>query len=188
MDIQRLVNSVWIVIATYWAIEALRAKPVRKRQGYASRVLHTVIAGAAVVLIWKNATAIGFLGYSFVPHARWIQWLGLALTISGCAFAIWARACLGSNWSSSVTVKRDHELIRRGPYAMVRHPIYSGLFFALAGTAITVGEIRALLGLVLAFLYFFLKSGLEEQFMREEFDGEYVQYAQHVRRLIPLIL
>jgi len=79
-------------------------------------------------------------------------------------------------------------LMVRGPYAVVRHPIYSGLLLALAGTATAVGEIRAFIGLGLAFIAFFLKSAAEEQFMREEFSGEYARYSQRVRRLIPFIL
>jgi protein-S-isoprenylcysteine O-methyltransferase Ste14 len=86
-----------------------------------------------------------------------------------------------------VTVKQDHELILRGPYTIVRHPIYSGLLLALTGTAIAVGEIRAFVGLGLAFIGFLLKSAGEEKFMREEFSAEYARYSQRVRRLIPFV-
>ena len=87
-----------------------------------------------------------------------------------------------------VTVKQNHELILRGPYAVVRHPIYSGFLLALAGTAIAVGEIRAFIGLGVAFIGFLLKSAAEERFMREEFSDEYARYSQRVKRLIPFIL
>ena len=87
-----------------------------------------------------------------------------------------------------VTVKQNHELILRGPYGVVRHPMYSGFLFALAGTAIAVGEIRAFIGLGLAFITFFIKSAVEERFMREEFSDENARYSQRVRRLIPFIL
>jgi protein-S-isoprenylcysteine O-methyltransferase len=87
-----------------------------------------------------------------------------------------------------VTVKQNHELILRGPYTVVRHPMYSGFLLALAGTVIAVGEIRAFIGLGLAFIAFFLKTVAEERFMREEFSGEYARYSQRVRRLIPFIL
>jgi protein-S-isoprenylcysteine O-methyltransferase Ste14 len=114
-------------------------------------------------------------------------WSLVAITIGGCAFAVWARATLGSNWSSIVTVKQDHELILRGPYSVVRHPIYSGLLLALTGTAIAVGEIRAFIGLGLAIIGFLLKSTAEEKFMCEEFSTEYTRYRQRVRRLIPFV-
>jgi len=188
LDVPHYINAVWILVGIYWAVGVVRAKPTVKRQSTPSSALHLVILCAAGLLIWDHATTIGFLGRRLTSAAGWIQWLGLAATICGCAFAIWARACLGSNWSAIATVKQNHELIVRGPYAVVRHPIYSGLLLALAGTATAVGEIRAFIGLGLAFIAFFLKSAAEEQFMREEFSGEYARYSQRVRRLIPFIL
>jgi len=188
LDILRFVNAIWVVVAIYWIVAAGRAKPAAKRQSPASRALHIAILLSAYVFLWTGFTRIGILKNRFVPAEGWGAWLGLALTIAGCAFAIWARVYLGSNWSGTVTVKQNHELVRSGPYAIVRHPIYSGFLLALAGTAIVVGEIRALVGLGLAITGFLLKAGYEEQFMLEQFDGEYVRYSQQVRRLIPFLL
>jgi protein-S-isoprenylcysteine O-methyltransferase Ste14 len=187
-DVLHNINAVWLLVAIYWAVGAVRAKPTVKRESTLSSALHVVIGCAAVLLVWDPATGIGFLGHRITSAAGWVQWLGLAVTVGGCALAIWARACLGSNWSAMVTVKENHELILRGPYAVVRHPMYSGFLLAIAGTAIAVGEIRAFIGLGLAFIAFFLKSAAEEQFMREEFSDEYARYSQRVRRLIPFIL
>jgi protein-S-isoprenylcysteine O-methyltransferase Ste14 len=187
-DIQHYINAVWILLGIYWAVEALRAKRTVRRQSTLSMALHLVTVCAAGLLVWDPDTAIGFLGHRLTSAAGWVQWVGLTLTVCGCAFTIWARACLGSNWSAIATVKQDHELISRGPYAWVRHPIYSGLLLALVGTAIALGEIRAFIGLGLAFIAFLLKSAAEEQLMREEFSDEYARYSQRVRRLIPFIL
>jgi protein-S-isoprenylcysteine O-methyltransferase Ste14 len=188
LDVRHYINAVWILVGIYWAVALVRAKRTVKRQSTLASALHLVIVSVAALLVWDPATAIGFLGRRFTSAAGWVQWLGFAGTICGCAFAIWARACLGSNWSAIVTVKQNHELILRGPYAVVRHPIYSGLLLALAGTALAVGEIRAFIGLGLAFIAFFLKAVAEERLMREEFSGEYARYSQRVRRLIPFIL
>lgn len=187
-DVQHYINAVWILVGIYWALGVVGAKPTVKRQSTLSSALQLAILCAAGLLVWDPATAIGFLGRRINSAAGWVQWLGLAATMGGCAFTIWAKACLGSNWSAIAAVKQHHELILRGPYAVVRHPIYSGLLLALAGTAIAVGEIRAFIGLGLSFIAFFLKSAAEEQFMREEFSGEYARYSQRVRRLIPFIL
>ena len=187
-DVQHYINGVWLLLGFYWAVEALFAKPTVKRQSARSSALHLLIGCAAGLLIWHPATAIGFLGDRIASAANWVQWAGFAATVGGCAFAVWARACLGSNWSAFVTVKHHHELRVRGPYAVVRHPIYSGFLLALTGTAIALGEIRAFMGLGLAVLAFCLKSADEERLMREEFSGEYVRYSQRVRRLIPFIL
>jgi protein-S-isoprenylcysteine O-methyltransferase len=115
-----------------------------------------------------------------------IAWTGLALTAAGCAFAIWARLLLGGNWSSSVTVKQDH--IRRGPYAIVRHPIYSGFLLGLLGTALALGELRGIAGLALASIGWHMKSRREEAFMTAEFGAEYTRYQCEVKALIPFVL
>jgi protein-S-isoprenylcysteine O-methyltransferase Ste14 len=187
-DVQHYINTVWLLVAIYWVVGIVRAKPTVKRESTLSSALHVAMGCAAVALVWDPATGIGFLGHRLTSAAAWVQWLGLAATVCGCGFAIWARACLGSNWSAMVTVKQNHELILRGPYTVVRHPMYSGFLLALAGTVIAVGEIRAFIGLGLAFIAFFLKTVAEERFMREEFSGEYARYSQRVRRLIPFIL
>ena len=188
LDVQHYINAVWLLVAIYWTLGIVRAKPTVKRESTLSSALHVVIGCAAVLLVWDPATGIGCLGRRLTSAAAWVQWLALAATICGCGFAIWARACLGSNWSAMVTVKQNHELILRGPYTVVRHPMYSGFLLALAGTTIAVGEVRAFIGLALAFIAFYLKSAAEEKFMREEFSVDYARYSQRVRRLIPFIL
>jgi protein-S-isoprenylcysteine O-methyltransferase Ste14 len=187
MAVLQYINAVWSLVAIYWIVGMVLAKRTIKSESILSSATHIVLGCAAVLLVWEPATGKGFLGYRLISSAGWVGWLGLAVTIGGCAFAIWARATLGSNWSSLVTVKQDHELILRGPYTVVRHPIYSGLLLALTGTAIAVGEIRAFIGLGLAFVGFLLKSAAEEKFMREEFSTEYEQYSRRVRRLIPFV-
>jgi protein-S-isoprenylcysteine O-methyltransferase Ste14 len=187
MSVLQYINAVWSLVGIYWVVGMVLAKRTIKSESILSSATHIALGCAAVLLVWDPATGKGFLGYRLTSAAAWVAWLGLALTIGGCAFAVWARTVLGSNWSSMVTVKQDHELILRGPYAAVRHPIYSGFLLALTGTAIAVGEIRAFLGLGLAFIGFLLKSTAEEKFMREEFSTEYARYSQRVRRLIPFV-
>src|SRR5271165_4190143 len=182
------INAIWSLVGIYWVVGAVLAKPSIKSESVLSSAMHIALGCAAVLLVWDPATGRGFLGDRLTSPAGWVPWLGLAVTVGGCAFAIWARAILGSNWSSIVTVKQDHELILRGPYAVVRHPIYSGFLLALTGTAIAVGEIRACIGLGLAFIGFLLKSAAEEKFMREEFSTDYARYYRRVMDLIPFVL
>ena len=95
---------------------------------------------------------------------------------------------LGANWSALVTIKQDHQIIRRGPYALVRHPIYSGGLLALFGTAIAFGELRGLAGFALVFIAWWLKSRLEESFLESQFGASYTQYKREVKGLIPFVL
>jgi protein-S-isoprenylcysteine O-methyltransferase Ste14 len=112
----------------------------------------------------------------------------LALTILGCGFAIWARVTLGSNWSGLPNVKREHELIVKGPYKLVRHPIYSGLLLALAGTAIADGRSVWVLSLVLLAASYAVKMRQEEQLMMQTFPQDYPAYRRRVKALIPGVL
>ncbi len=123
-----------------------------------------------------------------MPESVWAALAGLVLTVIGVAVAIWARVILGTNWSAVVTIKQDHQIIRRGPYAVVRHPIYSGGLLALAGTAIAFGEIRGLIGFTLIFIAWWMKSRLEESFLEGQFGADYARYKREVKGLIPFVL
>jgi protein-S-isoprenylcysteine O-methyltransferase Ste14 len=111
--------------------------------------------------------------------------MGLALVIAGLLFAIWARVHLGGNWSGTVTIKQGHELIRSGPYAYVRHPIYTGLLAALLGTTAASGTVHAAVGLAIIAVALVRKLRIEEAFMREIFPDAYQRYSAEVPALIP---
>jgi protein-S-isoprenylcysteine O-methyltransferase Ste14 len=150
-------------------------------------IVHVLVLGVAFDLIFSELFRRGFLSWRFVAKVDGIGWMGFAITAAGIAFAIWARLSIGRNWSGTVTVKQDHELVRSGPYSLVRHPIYSGLSLALLGTALGVGEVRCLLAFVLCLFEFKRKSLLEERFMIEQFGAQYVQYRREVKGLIPFV-
>ena len=97
--------------------------------------------------------------------------LAIVLAALGLGFTVWARVYLGRNWSGSVTQKEGHELVRSGPYAYVRHPIYTGLLVALAGSAVAAGELRGVLGVLIVLAAFVHKLRIEEGYMRELFPG-----------------
>jgi protein-S-isoprenylcysteine O-methyltransferase Ste14 len=127
----------------------------------------------------------GWLGVSFIPENDGVRITGMAMTVLGGLFAIWARLTLGGNWSGRVTVKEDHELIVKGPYAVTRHPIYSGILLAYAGTAFAVGKWHGLVGLCVILIGLMIKMSREERLMMETFPDAYPQYRQRVKALIP---
>ena len=120
-----------------------------------------------------------------VPRSAVWQALMIALVALGLSFSVAARVWLGRNWSSMVTVKHDHELIRSGPYALVRHPIYTGL---LAGSALMLGNWRALIGFALIAGALVRKLRIEERFMAQQFGEEYARYREQVAMLVPFLL
>jgi protein-S-isoprenylcysteine O-methyltransferase Ste14 len=158
------------------------------RWSVTSRLSHYLPLAIAVYLLAAPHVAIAVLNDRFAPLTLWPVRLGAALTIAGVAFAIWARIRIAGNWSSDVTLKRDHELIVDGPYAFVRHPIYTGILVALAGTALAVGEWRGVLAVVLACAAYWRKFTIEEVVMRRQFGEAYARYAECVPALIPLLL
>jgi protein-S-isoprenylcysteine O-methyltransferase len=187
-DAYRWVNWVWILVGICWLIGAIRSKPVARRETWPARVFHVAILAIALGLLFSQSSRIGPLADRFLPEHRWLAWVGLCVTVAGCAFALWARVMLGGNWSAAVTIKQSHELIRSGPYAIVRHPIYSGLLLGIIGTALALGEVRGLAALALAFAAWLVKARREERFLVEQFDGAYVSYRQKVKRLVPFVL
>ncbi len=177
----------WLVFIAIWIAMARGGKAVTERESVSSRLSHYLPLAIAIALLVAPRVPIAALNARFAPLALWPVQLGLALTFAGVAFAVWARAWIAGNWSSDVTLKRDHELIVDGPYALVRHPIYTGILLALFGTALAVGEWRALLGVAVAALAFWRKLTIEEVVMRRQFGEAYDRYAAHVAALIPFV-
>jgi|SRR5215510_3753974 len=181
-----LIPSLWLTWLAYWIVAARTVKSARRSESVRSHASYMVplIAGGAL-LAWQHAP--GLLGTRFVAPGPVPCFMGAAVLAAGLALAAWARHHLGANWSGTVTLKQDHELIRTGPYAIVRHPIYAGLLAAVLGTAIAFGEWRGLVALALFAIAFVRKIGIEERLMREGFPEQYARYRAEVPALIPLI-
>lgn len=186
-NILKWIEFMWAGFAVVWLLGALTQKRAVRRDSAWSRFVQVSLGALAFLLLWNHGLHSGLLARSFVPRTSALSFLGLALTIAGLAFAIAARVFIGRNWSGMVTVKKDHKLVRNGPYALVRHPIYTGTLLALLGTAIVFGETQGLLVVALATLILWIKSRREELFMTEEFGEEYRQYKQKVKALIPYV-
>ena len=116
-----------------------------------------------------------------------LQWLGIAVSVVGVLFALWSIVTLGRHYDLVLEVHADHELVRRGPYALVRHPVYTGLGVHFAGVCLATGNVLLLLGtLLVSYPAFYLRARAEEALLRERFGAEYEQYAREVRMLVPL--
>jgi protein-S-isoprenylcysteine O-methyltransferase Ste14 len=186
--IWQYIEGVWILVGLIWAVGAFTASPARRRGNALGRLLHLGAMAAAFSLIFSDWTRVDGLGARPFPAVDWVGLVGFCITVAGCAFAVWARVLLGANWSAAITVKRDHALIRSGPYAIVRHPIYAGLLLAMFGTALALGEVRGFFALAFAFAGWTTKARTEEVFLIEEFGNDYIRYRRDVKRIIPLVL
>jgi protein-S-isoprenylcysteine O-methyltransferase Ste14 len=180
--------AVWILFLLYWQIKAFKTKTTQRLEPAASRILRVFIFLIAIALLSTSSIPLPWLYIQLWPVGIWPFWLGAAVSIAGLLFAVWAREHLGRNWSRSVTIKKDHELITTGPYAIVRHPIYTGILIGFIGMAIAISQVRGFIVFVLIFVAFWMKFRLEEQWMRSQFGETYATYARHTAALVPYIL
>ncbi len=169
----------WLIFILFWTANAFTNKRTEKRMSLGSKVAYGLPCVLGSLLIVKSYRASG----GTAPFV----WLGLMLTVLGLILAIWARISLGRNWSGSVTVKKDHELVETGPYAYMRHPIYTALLLMFLGTALALETFGGFLGFILFFMGFWIKLLQEEHLMRKQFPTEYPSYEKRVKRLIPFI-
>jgi protein-S-isoprenylcysteine O-methyltransferase Ste14 len=182
---RHLIAFLWLTWALYWSVSALSNKTTQRRESIGSRLSHLVpLSVGGVLIAWRDVPAPG-LNLHLWPRPFAVYWIGVAILAAGLVFAVWARVHLGGNWSGSVTVKQGHELIRSGPYAYVRHPIYTGLLAAVLGTVIVSDTVRAVIGLAIIAAALVRKLSTEERFMRETFPGQYQRYSAEVPALIP---
>jgi len=177
--------AAWVVFLAYWLISARQLKAVKRREPYGERAVYLLLMVSAYSSVFNKALSVGWLGRRFVPDSARIAAVGAAITFAGIALAIWARRHLGQNWSATVTLKEGHELIRSGPYGRIRHPIYTGMLLAFAGTALTLGEYRGLLGLAIAASTFFFKAKKEERYLVQEFGERFQEHLRHTGMFLP---
>ena len=177
----------WIAFIIYWRIKAADAKTTERLEPVASRILRAITLLIAIVLFSTTRIPLRWLYLEPWPAGLWPFWLGAAVMIAGLLFAVWARGHLGRNWSQAVTIKQGHELITTGPYAVVRHPIYTGMLAGLLGTAIALSQVRGFMAFVIFFVMFWLKLRKEEQWMRSQFGETYATYAHQTAALVPYV-
>ena len=178
---------VWIVFLLYWRIKAAGAKTTQRGEPAASGILRALAFVVVIVLLSTTRIPLPWLYSQLWPYGIWPFWIGAAATVAGLLFAVWARQHLGSNWSSAVTIKQGHQLITNGPYALVRHPIYTGILTGFLGTAIALSQVRGLIGFVLIFGVLWAKLRTEEEWMRAQFGETYATYAHQTAALVPYL-
>jgi protein-S-isoprenylcysteine O-methyltransferase Ste14 len=177
--------AMWVGWIAYWAIAARGTKATLWREPPRADWLHYALAWIGTIVLVVPRATLAILGAPFLPASLIGTGLGVILTALGVAIA--ARITLAGNWSAQIEIKKDHMLIRSGPYRYVRPPIYFGILLALLGSAIALDRWRALLGFVLIFAALLLKARHEETRLRHVLPG-YGAYASETAALIPFLL
>lgn len=164
----------------------------RRRSGDATHARDAGTLRLLVVVIAASvALAAGFDGLDVARFPRLLQaplwWLGIALMAGGMALRWWSIHVLARHFTVDVAIRADHELVRRGPYRLLRHPSYTGLLMTFIGFALGLGNwlsLAAMLPVVLALLW---RIQVEERVLAAAFGDRYASYARETRRLIPFV-
>lgn len=145
------------------------------------------LAALAPYFFWVPYVVIALRPGPELAVPEVLAWLGLALSVLGVAFSLWAIVALGRHYDLVLEVHEDHELIREGPYALVRHPVYTGLALHFAGLCLASGNLLLILGtLLVSYPAFYVRARAEENLLRDRFGAEYEKYAREVPMLVPL--
>lgn len=190
-QIQGLVQPIWISLAIYfvfnlyWSVEARNTAPTKSSESPQSYLIHCLLINVSMVLLFLRVP--GSAG-RWLP--AWSPLVPLGIAIEACFFllAVWARRHLGRNWSGGVAAKVEHELVRSGPYRLVRHPIYTAILGMYIGIAVTSGEWHAMAGVFLLVAAYCRKIRLEEQVLHTLFGAQYDEYRRNSWALIPGLL
>jgi len=182
--VDTLANLSFYAFCIVWVVGSFTLKRTRWTPPGPALLLHWSILGVVIALFFPVG---GFLGWRILPDRRWLDDLSDAFHVIGFGFAIWARVHIGRNWSAGINLKQDHTLIRTGPYALVRHPIYSGLLLVVLGKALGQGKVAGLLAFAILLIEWKRKSLIEERLMAETFGEEYERYRAEVKGLVPAV-
>ena len=189
-----LVPGIWLAFFACWLILGLFNKKASRDVPWRRRAWGARLALLLVVLVFARSIRHVSPGsaasirhaLSLHPGMGW-QWVGIGLMLIGFGFAAWARIHLGRNWGMPMSLRQGHELVTSGPYAHVRHPIYSGIMLATIGAILAAGLVW-LVPFVLCIVYFLVSARTEEQMMITQFPDTYPTYRRRTKMLIPFVL
>jgi protein-S-isoprenylcysteine O-methyltransferase Ste14 len=178
---------VWAAFVVTWFAATPWITPTIKRAGVLRGLLYWVLAIVGFFLLFGFYSNRYDMVYRFWRTLNGVLgWAMMALVVAGFAFTWWARVHLGPLWADPVTRKNNHRAAETGPYALVRHPVYTGLMLAAFATAIALGTPSSFVGAALMTAGWYVKAQMEERFLREELGPEaFDAYAKRVPLLVP---
>ena len=171
----------WAAFWVYWLVSAFSTR--RGHLAWSRELRIRAVIGVIVIALVR----LGAFRNHGLNTGAWRAVLGLVLFAAGLAFAVWARVCIGRNWGSPMSEKDNPELVTGGPYAVVRHPIYSGILVAGVGTTVALSW-EGLIAVGLAGIYFVYSATVEERYLTNQFPDTYPGYRRSTKMLVPFIL
>ncbi|HEY0134008.1 MAG TPA: protein-S-isoprenylcysteine O-methyltransferase [Nannocystis sp.] len=127
-----------------------------------------------------------WLAFADVALPAWAGWLGVVL-LAGALFVFWrGHRDLGRNWSPTLEVRAQHELVTGGIYGVIRHPMYASQWlWALAQPLLLHNWLAGAAGLVVFVPFYFLRVRAEERMMLDLFGDAYRRYMREVGGVLP---
>ena len=180
-----LLDWMWGTLGLYWLLSARRTERSLTHEATRWRVIRLSILAVTFLLLLSPYFRMGWLGRRFIPDNHLARPVGVTVTAIGIILSVWARVHLGKYWSDKIVLKVDHQLVQSGPYAFLRHPIYSGVLLGIAGTALAVGEWRGVLALLVMSVNYCLKARREEKILAARFGADFTAYQQRAGFLAP---
>lgn len=179
------IDSAWTIFLVYWFIAAFRVNRMRRREPLGQRFARLGPTIVILLAFYWVAFRWDILNGPFVPKVWWLPYFAAGLTWVGLALTIWARYHLGKFWSGTVALREEHQLIRSGPYARIRHPIYTGILTMWAATVLAVDRYRALVLFVVILAGTIWKARKEEALLASEFGDAFEKHRRHTGFLFP---
>lgn len=184
-----IIAALWLLFIAYWVIAAASAKRSATQRRWGWEIGLRVLFFVVIFALLRSQSLRAFLGQiqRSASHSAILGWTGAALSVLGFGLAFLARWHLGRNWGMPGSRKEETQLITSGPYAHIRHPIYTGLILAMLGSAMGFNVFWALL-LVFLGPYFVLSARREEALMLQLFPEQYAGYKARTGMLLPRLL
>lgn len=174
----------FLVMAIVWIVTAFSTKQVAKKSG--GWILRFIFYATIILVIYLQKN-VNFLAISLWPKTEMGYFIADSVTFFGLLVMLWARLYLGKNWSGNIVIKEKHELVTGGPYALIRHPIYSGLILMVLGVVLYFNTLVLSVFFVIFFWGAYYKAKKEEKILMEYFSNDYLEYKKHTKYLVPFI-
>lgn len=182
--------SGYFVLVAFLIIQRLlrRTESAKSFQRGAFDKRSTLLIGSALgVGLWLPLI-LDILGVTTIRISLVEGFVALAVMLFGLALRIWAAVTLGSYYTRTLMVTKDHKVVDTGPYARIRHPAYLGVMLLWVGFGVLSGNlIIVFLFPVLFVVVYLYRISVEEKMLVEELGDDYIQYQRRTRKLIPFV-
>lgn len=178
-------NILFIIITLLWILEFLIFPSSKKEERSKERTFSLILISILFIIITNG---IMYFKDIFILYNPYLKIMALILYGLGLILRYWSLILLGKNFSRDVEVSKDQELVSRGTYKYIRHPLYLGLFLLVISVPLYVGNIIVFfLSIVLMFKVIIIRIEEEEKFMEDTLGPRYLDWKEKRYKFLPLI-